>query len=208
MDQTHTNLRTSLRALADVVTPAVDRDNARAQEQLHLAMDHVAFLLERLDYLYERHYYELRHQLHLADGLLLACEAHALPAAELLRAERDACRAELRSAATPDDMPIPAPVPVAVLSQWAHRLDEAASGLVQAANSLPPALRDSIEHCVLDLSTERIHFDRVWYAPLGFDPHAATLPPIASLLDDLRQPRTTNEGAAAPGVAAAANGRA
>ena len=69
MDHTLVGLHAALRALEDVVAPAVDPSSAQARDQMRLVVDYLRFLSQRLDHLPERHRFELAHHLQLARSL-------------------------------------------------------------------------------------------------------------------------------------------
>lgn len=183
MDQTHVNIATAIRALKDVVAPAVDSTNARASEQLRLSVEHLGFLLDRLDYLPERHYIELKYALQLAEDVLGKAAAFTSPEKdELTRAVSSALKTLKVHNATSQPYG-QMPVPLATLRRHTERINAGLSKLIQSSRRLPADVRASIEQCVIDHSAERIEFERVWYAPLGFDPHADELPDLNHWLE-------------------------
>ena len=50
--------------------------------------------------------------------------------------------------------------------------------LIREAATFDADLRRKIEQFVLDMSDERIAFDRSWYLPLGFDPAPGEVSPM------------------------------
>src|SRR3954468_14028882 len=62
-------LGASIRALEEVVTPALDPADPLAAEQLALVIDNLKFLRERLDFQHDRARFDLRHHLKLAQAI-------------------------------------------------------------------------------------------------------------------------------------------
>src|SRR5215211_3836511 len=69
MDHSDNALRAAIKALEEVVAPAVDPADPLAAEQLTLVIDSLRFLRERLDQLHDRARFELRHHLALAHAV-------------------------------------------------------------------------------------------------------------------------------------------
>ncbi|GAA5232971.1 hypothetical protein [Verticiella sediminum] len=184
MDQSAVNLAATIRALTDVVAPAVDPSNARAREQLNLSIDHLVFLLERIDHLHERHYHELRQQMTLAGSLLDASAGEQFEARAALQRALQDCADRVgaaRAGAPADELPA-MPLPVDTLRQCLDRLGAATAGMVQACQDMGEDVRRRVERCVLEQDEARIRFERVWYAPLGFDSHARALGSLTDVL--------------------------
>src|SRR5258708_2289648 len=68
-DHTENSLRAVVKALTDVVGPAIDKGDPLANEQLRLVVDYIEFLRGRLDFLYDRERFELRDHLTMASAL-------------------------------------------------------------------------------------------------------------------------------------------
>ena len=173
MDHTSVGLRAAARALSDVVSPAVDPENAQAREQLRLAIDYIEFVLERLDFFHDRELFDLRHHLGMAKAVQriispLALTRGAALAAAIERAERTL--PERRT-------------PVLAMKDATAGLAAAIAALVQEAPRLDDKVRMNIEQCVLQASKERIAFERAWYLPLGLDPDPHEVQELMEVID-------------------------
>jgi hypothetical protein len=153
-------LGASIRALEEVVAPALDPADPLAAEQLVLVIDNLKFLRERLDFLHDRERFDLHHHLKLA---------HAV-------SEDVALDDEIEAAA-------------ALLSNAAARTPELRNGAAALAAALRTAVREAdeetrsrIERTIVAGSRERIEADRAWHLPQGFDPDPGSVPPLAAAL--------------------------
>ena len=146
MDQTDTGLKAVMKALSDVVEPALDPADPLAREQLRLAIEYVGFVRKRIDYLHGRERFDLRHYA----GVALLAQAGA-------RTDQ--------------------------LREGAMELGHVVSTVVQGLGSLPAPMATALRRIVLDATEEKLHFERLWYAPVGFE---AVLPTGRSLEDFLR----------------------
>ena len=101
MDHVDNALRASIKALEEVVAPAVDPADPQAGEQLRLVIHTLGFLRERVDHIHARARFDLRHNLGLASALLEDAPALRDPiaAGTALAANPDAPTAELRAGA-------------------------------------------------------------------------------------------------------------
>lgn len=174
MDHTDVALRSVVRALADVVAPAIDPDNSRAKEQLRLSIDYIEFVLGRLDFMYRRELLELHHYLGMARavhgivGPPGLCRDAALEAA----IERGGQTLAEHGA------------PVRRMKDATAALAAAIAAVVRAAPGLEAAVRSSIEQTVVRMGRERIEFERSWYLPLGFDPDPGDVRPLHEVMDE------------------------
>lgn len=169
-DVTENGLRAAVKALTDVVAPALSASDPLAHEQLKLVVDYLQFVRSRLDFLYQRDRFELDHHLSMAravepiDAPWPASEARALAAAIQTGAAALMNPASAASA----------------LKAASAALAAAVRTRVRAAASFDTAARGSIERAVLDASEQRIAFERAWYLPLGLDPVPGEVAPLAS----------------------------
>src|SRR4051812_7850261 len=141
-------LGASIRALEEVVAPALDPADPLAAEQLVLVIDNLKFLRERLDFLHDRARFALQHHLKLA---------HAVSADVALDDEIEAA--------------------TALLSNGAARTPELRDGAAALAAALRNAVREAdeetrtrIERTIVAGSRERTEADRAWHLPQSFDP--------------------------------------
>jgi hypothetical protein len=171
-DLTDNGLRASIKALDEVVAPAVDAGNPLAVEQLRLVSRFLGFLRSRLQYQAERDRFELRHYLALA-GALRADAAACGPSCATLIADAidagttpfergDASTHEIRSAV--------------------ERLTAAVSVLVRSVADADPTLRQRVERTVVAASKSLFDVQRAWYLPIGFEPDPEQVPNIEAAL--------------------------
>jgi len=182
MDQTAVGLRAAIRALADVVASAVDPQQAQASEQLRLSIDGLEFVLARLDHLHDRERFELRHQRTMAMALQQALAQAAVGAtmAAEAAAEASPLAAALQRAIERGDAAWhDAAASMASLRSATAALAAAVAAIVRAAPDWDGTVRRGIERCVVQASREHVAFERSWYLPLGFDPDAADVLPLA-----------------------------
>ena len=175
-DVTENTLRAAIKALKDVIAPSVDRDDALANEQIRLVTQYLEFTGERLDLLYERDRFELAHHLQMARTLTaLSTHASDQVATSLEAAIAQGTGAYNRAGLPPGE-----------LKAASASLACAVRMLVREASTYPASVSKKIQSVVLDLSQERVAFERSWYLPLGFDPAPGEVPPISSVLEKWR----------------------
>lgn len=170
MDQTDTGLKAVIKALKDVVAPALDPADPLAQEQLRLAIDYIGFVRARIDYLHGRERFDLQHYIGVARAMQAAGVggdraegaylAGALAPAEALAGSPSALTHQIRDAAM--------------------ELGHAVAGVIQAAGEYPPAVAAEIRRIVLDATAPKLEYERIWYAPIGFEAE----PPSDRTLED------------------------
>ncbi|MGE0231911.1 MAG: hypothetical protein AB7O39_14190 [Flavobacteriaceae bacterium] len=173
MDHTDVGLRAVVRALADVVTPAVDEENALALEQLRLSIDYIEFVAARLEYLNDREVFDLRHHLAMAKRIAEIVDDSDLPAYGRLEAAVERADAILSGNVTP----------MRELKDATAGLAAALADIVRAAPAMAEATARAVEKAVIDASKERIAFERSWYQPLGFDPNPHEVPSVREVLE-------------------------
>lgn len=171
-DVTENGLRAAVKALTDVVAPAISKSDPLAAEQLRLVVDYLEFVRSRLDVLYDRDRFELGHNLSMARGLkAFNAPASAATASLLESAIQDgAAVLEQTGASSP------------VLKAASATLAAAVRELVREAPSFDEDVRRKLERHVIEASDERITFERAWYLPLGFEPAPHEVPPLAAIL--------------------------
>lgn len=171
-DYTDNALLASIKALNEVVLPAVDPSDPLAVEQLRLVAGFLKFLGARLPYVYDRNRFELEH--YLALGERLAADARGAStqvsqrldkaiedAGALLRGQR-ASVAEMRNATAALSAPI--------------------SGLVRVVADADPVLRQRVEQAVLVGAKPWVDMQRAWFVVQGFELHPDELPPLDEAL--------------------------
>ncbi|RJF89415.1 hypothetical protein D3874_22590 [Oleomonas cavernae] len=168
-------IASAIKAMKDVVIPAIAPDNSLAVEQGRLVVGMLALMAHQLPLQFAFDRDELARLLVCADRLDQATAACAGLAAA--RGSLDACRGEaatlLRACAfEPAD-----------LLDVVQRLKRTVAGLVDtAAEIAEPAVFAAIGAAILDQSREQLIRDRALMAPQGWEPDPAALPPIADLL--------------------------
>ena len=154
MDRTDNALRAAIKALEEVVAPAVDPADPLARQQLKLVVDSLRFLRSRLDHLHDRDRFEVRHYLTLAASIADDAQDRglndAIEAGAAIYARADARTPDLKAAAA--------------------QLAAAVRTVVRDAAGTDAQTRRRIELAVVAGSRERIQADRAWHVPQGFDP--------------------------------------
>jgi hypothetical protein len=154
-------LRVVIRALRDVVLPAVDSGNRPALEQLHLSIATLVMAEARLPLAGGR----LRAELANAIALAEAADAAALAAPlSTAKAVLEDPRADTRD-----------------LEIHKARLLTAVSTLVDDAPG-DGARADSLARAVVATSKPQFDLIRAWCLPAGFEPDPDEVPPIERLL--------------------------
>jgi hypothetical protein len=172
MDDSHVGLQAAIRALSDVVAPAVDPQHAQAGDQLRLAAIYLGFLAQRLDHLHARNRWELGHHLEMATALQPIAQAGGMKAAQALKA----------GVAHAERLLAGGNASTEALRAATAQLAAAVSGLVQESADGNEATRSRIEQQVLQASQQRIAFDRAWYQPLRLDPDTHEIRPLSDFL--------------------------
>lgn len=171
-DTTANGLHAAARALEQVVRPALDASNPLAVEQLQMVTRYLALAAERLPWRHAR----LRRQVQ---------QLHA--AAQALRPAAQACGGEIEAAlgsAAADAAAAlaGAETPEALLQRSGAALAAALSALVRESAVRDEATRRAVERTVLQFARPWAELQRAWFAPLGLDTEAQTLPPPAQQL--------------------------
>jgi hypothetical protein len=171
-DHTDNALLAAMKALDEVVAPAVDAANPLAREQLKLVSRYIGFLRTRLQYQAGRDRFELRHYLALARRLSPHVLAAAVPGAAVFHRAIDlgASRVDRTEAST------------AELRAATAALSTAISMLVRSSAALGPEPQRSIEIAVVAASKTLFDVQRAYYLPLGFEPDPALVPDIETAL--------------------------
>lgn len=164
MDHTENALRAAIKALRDVIAPAIDPADPLANEQVKLVIDQLQFVRERLDRFYDAQRFELNHYLSMARSIAQlkpSCKAgtmatlnDAILFGESERGKIGVSIPELRAATA--------------------RLSASIRALLREAPDFPDQEREKIDMLVLSASDCMIDFERAWYLPLGFDPEPQT----------------------------------
>ena len=171
-DYTDNALRSSIKALDQVVLPALNPADPLASEQLRLVSGFLKFLRARLQYWHPRQLFELDHYLAMAREI--AADARVLSAEVSARLD-----AAVEKAAAMQRQPL---APVADLAAATAALAAAVSGAARIAGTADDELRQRVERRVLEASKRWVDMQRAWFLPQGFDLHPADLPQLEELM--------------------------
>lgn len=166
---------TLVKAMTDVVLPAVDPQNKLAQEQAQLIIGSLSLMAQRLplQYRYDRH--ELQSFVSLAGEL----EQAAGDAPEV-SASVDALQTVVRQG---QDVLSRAGAEPVELEQANLELRHAVGQVIQASLALPDtARRGALEQAVMAHGEAMLQRERSWLAPQGWEGKDTTLPPLDELI--------------------------
>ena len=164
-DRTVEGLRAALKALREVVTPAVDPANPLATEQLRMACGYLALVCEQLPWRSARIAAEGHQALALANTLQLLAAGCDRTAAAALDEAISAAQALHAQPGLAED----------AWQRSTAALGAASSALVRCASTADDDTRRRIERAVVAHAAAWLDAQRAWYRPLGFDT-AASLP--------------------------------
>lgn len=167
-------LKTAVRALTDVVLPAVDTGNKLAQEQVRLVIGMLGLLMQRLPLFYRYDRDELACSLKLAEELEALCggQAHAAQALkDLAPSVAHGRNVHARAAVEPAELEA---TNVALRERIGTLVTALSSGV--SADAMRPVSR-----VVLDHSKQQLLRERAWLAPQGWEP-ASSLPAVETLI--------------------------
>jgi hypothetical protein len=172
-DHTDNALIAAIKALDEVVAPAIDTSNPLALEQLKLVSRFLGFLRQRLPYQSQRDRFELHHYMALARELSpLVVDASLASQAQRLNQGID------DAATTIDDRD----ASTAQVRDAVERLTTAISVLVRSVGSADPVLRGRVERKVVSASAALFDMQRAWYLPMGFEPDPERVPTVQAAL--------------------------
>lgn len=138
--------------------PALDPDDPLAREQLRLSVDCLSFVRRRLDDLHGRERLDLLHNIDLAQRLLGL--GLPVPMAEALR--------QGLAPATP--LAADPAARTAALRDCTVELAHVVAVTVQAAPGFDGQVASAMRRTVLDATGRKVGFERIWYAPIRFEP--------------------------------------
>lgn len=170
-DHTVTGLRAAIKALSDVVTPAVDPANPLAGEQLRMVCSYLSLVIDRVPLRSQRIDFELQCAKRLTQSLRPLAKGCDTEADAALQAALDAA----------DSIERNAPAEADVLRITAM-LNAAAASVVRAAGGADADTARKVERCVVTHSKDWLDLQRAWFAPLGSDSGAAELPSVEAAL--------------------------
>lgn len=169
-------IKSVIKALTDVVLPAVDPENKLAQEQARLAIGLLTLLNQQLPVQYAFDCDELKRLLACAEQLRGAVQGGAETAAALAELSRvtEACTQALAGSGTSPD---------ALLQ--AVRALRAATGAVisQTWRDGDVACRPQVRKLVLAMSKEQLIRDRSMLLMQGWEPDPKAIPDLQTLIE-------------------------
>ena len=158
-DHTVNSMAGAIRAMRDVVLPAVDPAHPLAREQAGLVLKYLTFWAERVDHLASRDLAELSCYLRMADAL--QSDATAV-SAELGRVmELEASRAREIAGRAPHD--------ITGVKQAVTALTRVVTALVRAAAETRHEAMPRIERLVVEHSRDVALLQRSWFGPQGWE---------------------------------------
>jgi hypothetical protein len=158
-------LRTMIRAVTEVIAPALDPQDSLAREQSQLLLGHLHALLQQ----------------HTHEAGMERLEYHAL--GELARALTATCAGgPVTTSAAADLRALPPDATTAVIAHAVERL------LIASGEDGSETFQRASAALVLDHARESALRGRAWFKPMGFDSSPESLPAIDTLLD---QPEET-----------------
>ncbi|TQC48206.1 hypothetical protein EEB14_16470 [Rhodococcus sp. WS4] len=168
VNTTKNALTAAVRALDEVIIPAIDPGHPLALEQARIVSKLIAQLEGRLDYYYDRIRFQLHHYVSL--GRELATDAPTVSseiADALVSASSEGQRLLGEPGAKAPD-----------LEAAAERLAGVISALVRATATTDSATRDRVERTILIASEPILDAQRAWFLPQGWEPDPSKVPPI------------------------------
>ncbi|WP_143068818.1 hypothetical protein [Solimonas aquatica] len=168
-----------IKALSEVVLPAVDAGNQLAQEQTRLTIGMLNLMAQQLPLQFRFDCDELARLLEFSRQLCEqtqggpGCEAAR---AELAQGSEHAAEVLQRAAAGPSQ--------VEQAVRELRRLSGVLIGVCSSAMNLEG--QDRVARLVLAMSKAQLLRDRAWLLPQGWEPDPQALPPITELLRDTK----------------------
>lgn len=167
-------LRTMMKALSEVVMPAIDPTNRMAQEQAAVVLGSMDMLREQIDFAYWYEVVDLKSLCRLAAEL---AEVPGLESPPELASARDAAR----SLTSRTDLTL------SVLRDASVALRDAISLSIEAAaEPAQPGIRTAVQRLVLDHSRDQIGRERAYVAGTKWDGFPESLQTIEASLNGAR----------------------
>lgn len=165
MDRIETTIGAAIKAMNDVVIPSVDTSDPLASEQAELVRDFLHFLKGRVYSIHPKAVIELADVTRLLEKVVDEFENIDAQIHEDAKAALEANLGHLESG-TPDT--------VTLLTAKARALALVRT-LIRHLDTKSNSYRE-VRQAVLESVEGTEEFQRVWFAPLGFDQNAAELP--------------------------------
>lgn len=180
-DNTQNTLAAAIKALEQVIAPAVNTTDPLASEQLRLVIGTLKVLGSRLDHIVGRQDFELRHYLQL--GQALQSDAREV-SAEIAQRLDAAIEHALQMQAQPQRSP-------AQTRQATEALASPVSALARQAPAVTEATRLRIERCIVKAQGQWVDMQRAWFLTHGFELRPTELQSLDTLLHATVPPSPT-----------------
>ncbi len=169
-------LQTMMKAMKDVVLPAIDPSNQMAQEQAQLVMGMLHLMMSRQPMQFHYDLDELKRYVALSKQLLAETRGGPLTSAEL--------ESLLSLVTESEDLISRAQAAPSELESAVLDLRNKISRLVETLwQDGEQACREPASKAVLAASKEQIIRERAWFSPQGWDADTSQYPSIESLID-------------------------
>ncbi len=171
-----TQLRTIIRAMTEVVLPAVDPANQMAQEQARVVVGALLLMAERLPLQFQFDRDELQRLTDFAEQLAGVASGGPRTSDLIIRLAADARAGR--------DVLERAKADPAELVDTVRQLRAVAGAVVDTvfADDAAASCRDAVWHAVLTMSRDQLLRERAWVLPQGFEQDPSSLPSLDSLL--------------------------
>ncbi len=168
-------LNTLLRAMQDVVLPAIDPRNRLALDQANIVVGNLRILLDQCDKAYQYEWAELREYFALVSAMSESARASSGAADSLAAADAAlAASSQLVGLAIPTQAELVARV---------RELKQAADTLLRAAYEHgTPQHRSRVDRLVHEQAQRQLTRERVWFRKAGFELDARALPTMDEVI--------------------------
>ena len=172
-------LQCMMKAMADVVLPAVDPDNRLAQEQARLILGTLSLMAKQLPLQFRFDCDALGRSVALAQELLQQLGTlQDIEGAQERLAARMATATEVLARALADPQELVSAI---------HGLREAIGAVVGDVSARASTAQvASVQKCVLEHGKEQLLRDRSWLLAQNWEPNPESVPPIETLLGNAR----------------------
>lgn len=171
-DHSENAFHAAIKALNEVVAPAVDRSNPLAVEQLRLVTSFLEFHVRSVPQSRRLQWLELHHQVQMVRKV-----------ADLLAVEQPDAAAVLRAAADEGARALDrAGAPAAQWQDAASRVAAATSAALGGLSGAGSTLARHVERLVVEESRHMLDLKRTWFKPYGFEARPERLPALEDVL--------------------------
>ena len=176
-----TNIGSMIRAMEQVVIPAIDGNDQLAREQSYLIMIYLRLLTDQHQHIFHFRLQEIREYHALVTDILRVSKSTD---GEAVQRQAEA-RHVLDTAAPLLNLALPS---YDALADTARELRESADELTRAAmdeNNGCEDVRTSLADILLKQANCEALRERAWVSALGYDPDPMALPPLSELLSQI-----------------------